>query len=621
MTDTAVAVTAAQDIEAALTGHARVREAALVTRRTEDGTRLVGYIVPDPAADTERAGWGAGDVLDSWQNVFDDTYESADEPDGDGENSGWVDSFTGDLLPTADMTEWADESARRVLELHPRRILEIGAGTGLIMRRVLAGAPIEHYVATDFSARSVELLDQRAAELAALIPGAGAKVTVRQADALRAPQVADEMYDTVVINSVAQYFPSLYYFEEVVRRAAAVVRPGGHILLGDLRNARLAEAFTALKVARLTPAGGAGAPDAAAAREAREAELAADGELSLDPAWLAAAPARLARVSHAEIAPRRGVHPNEMTLFRFDALLHVDCPPQPAAPGAAAAPAPEPGHGLTPEALRTRLERDPGPIAYRGVPNSRLREALTVREDAPVATSPAGRGPALPCAGLDPEQVWRLGEELARPALVSWAAGDADGAFDVSFPAAGAADHFALAGTDAAGAGTDSGTGAATGTDSGTDAAHTTGATGPVVPYPPRTVKTAGDGLRAYLARHLPAPPAPLDLVLVTALPRTATGALAPTLPLPRPGVETATREAAATRGGDLLGIVLAAFAQQLPAGACGPDDRFFSAGGGSLKAAMCVRRLREQGLKVTVRDIYQCGTARALADRIAANA
>jgi SAM-dependent methyltransferase len=600
MTDTFVAATAAPDIETALAAHARVREAALLTRHTDDGTRLVAYVVPDPAADTGRGGWGAGDVLESWQNVFDDTYADADAPDGDGENSGWVDSFTGEAISTEAMAEWADESARRVLALQPRRVLEIGAGTGLIMRRLLAGAPIEHYVATDFSARSVRLLDERAAELAALTPDSGVRVTVCQADALRAPQVVDEMYDTVVINSVAQYFPSLYYLEEVVRRAADVVRPGGHILLGDLRNARLAEAFTALKVARQTPPDGATGQAAAASREAREAELAADGELSLDPAWLASTPTWMARVSHAEVAPRRGIHPNEMTLFRYDALLHIDCPPQSAASGQAV-PASDVGHELTPEGLRARLEQDPGPIAYRGVANRRLHEAMRAREGVPISMSRADRHP-VPSAGLDPEQVWRLGEELSRPARISWASGDPDGAFDVSFPAADATvrGHFTLAGSDAA---------------------HTADTTGPVVPYPPRTVKTAGDGLRDYLKRHLHTPVAPLDLVLVTALPQTPTGAPELTLPLPRPGVETASRETADPRRGDLLGIVLEAFAQQLTAGACGPDDKFFAVGGGSLKAAMCVRRLREQGLKVTVRDIYQSGTARALADLIAAKA
>ena len=105
---------------------------------------------------------------------------------------------------------------------------------------------------------------------------------------------------------------------------------------------------------------------------------------------------------------------------------------------------------------------------------------------------------------------------------------------------------------------------------------------------------------------------------LVTGLPRSATGAPeAAALPLPRQGVETASQEAAVTWGGDVLGLVLDAFAQQLTAAACGPDNNFFAVGGESLKAAMCVRRLREQGLKVSIRDIYQCGTARALAEHI----
>ena len=52
-------------------------------------------------------------------------------------------------------------------------------------------------------------------------------------------------FDTVVVNSVLQYFPNIEYLLQVIEAAARVVRPGGRIFLGDVRNFRLLAAFHA----------------------------------------------------------------------------------------------------------------------------------------------------------------------------------------------------------------------------------------------------------------------------------------------------------------------------------------------------------------------------------------
>ena len=44
------------------------------------------------------------------------------------------------------------------------------------------------------------------------------------------------MFDTVVMNSVVELFPSSEYLTEVIGKALDVVKPGGVIFVGDVRN-------------------------------------------------------------------------------------------------------------------------------------------------------------------------------------------------------------------------------------------------------------------------------------------------------------------------------------------------------------------------------------------------
>ena len=50
-------------------------------------------------------------------------------------------------------------------------------------------------------------------------------------------------YDTVILNSVAQYFPSLHYLEQVIEQAIERIGITGRIFLGDVRHYGLLDAF------------------------------------------------------------------------------------------------------------------------------------------------------------------------------------------------------------------------------------------------------------------------------------------------------------------------------------------------------------------------------------------
>src|SRR6185295_1632938 len=105
------------------------------------------------------------------------------------------------------------ETVGRILSLRPGRVLEIGAGTGLLLFRVAPHST--SYTATDFSPRVI-------AQLEALVrrseTGLGhVRLLARSAENFEG--LPRGGFDAVVLNSVVQYFPDADYLHRVMRGA------------------------------------------------------------------------------------------------------------------------------------------------------------------------------------------------------------------------------------------------------------------------------------------------------------------------------------------------------------------------------------------------------------------
>jgi SAM-dependent methyltransferase len=300
----------------------------------------------------------ADDMVDNWRFLFEDLYDAAEDSAGERDPRlvGWTDGLTGQPVPEEHMREWVETTVERVRSLRPRRILEIGAGTGLVMSELIADTGLEEYVATDLSPASVQLLS-------AIGGRAGERTRVRvHRGAAHEPLPASRFggYDTVVLNSVVQYFPSVDYLESVLSAAIELTVPGGHLFLGDVRDATLLETYYRRR------AGSTKALDVEGCRRR-------DFELSLSPDYLRSLRRRFDRVTAVEAAPEQGRARNEMTVFRFDSVLHLGCPP-PTPPTEARATA------VPAEAVRAHLETGRGPKVWTNLANARLdgqaREAV-----------------------------------------------------------------------------------------------------------------------------------------------------------------------------------------------------------------------------------------------------
>lgn len=367
---------------------------------------------------------GIATAVEEWKYLFEDMYDTGADAGltADASLVGWVDSFTGAPLAAAEMSEWVAATVGRIRHLRPRRLLEVGAGTGLIMRELLAGGGLHDYIATDFAESSVRMLRSIAGEMAG-----PTRVTAVTAAADEALTGVDGLVDTAVLNSVVQYFPSIRYLESAIGRVLEVVEPGGHIYLGDLRDATVLGEFYRQRHDRRGSLG-TFAPDHDERR---------DFELSLVPEYVRSLTARFPAVTAVEVAPRRGRHANEMALFRFDAVLHVGCPPpRPFPPGLRT------GAASAAELSRHLVTAGRGGAGFLWQDSS---AGFLWRDIGNARVSAAAKA-------IDPEEIWALdGVAGWRVRAGIHPGGGADRLEVWGSPAGGPDEHFALSWPHAAG--------------------------------------------------------------------------------------------------------------------------------------------------------------------------
>lgn len=388
-------------------------DALLVDRDVGGAPSRVLYVVDrrrsTPAPTAPRRALGN---VDMWAKVFDQAY--SDVPaDLTFDTSSWQSRITGEAFSAEEMGDWVECTVARIRSLGGRRIYEIGCGTGLLLWRLIECC--EHYRGSDISAVAVKRLQ---AELERR--GASAHLDCREATDcgdLRAGDV-----DTVVINSVAQYFPSQDYLRRVLDTMLNVLPPGGQIYVGDVRNFELLDALHMAVVLR----GGQDTGPGVRRRQRLKHSVASDPELLLSPQWFV----RYAREHALEVGvmPKIGRFDNELNRFRYDVVLRV--PDGPRRPTFELSEWPSDGTG--PEKLRAALAEG-RPTGFRAVPHPGVEELSTAAR-----ATLFGRAGDLPARGGDPaSQAFRpvdaagAAAAAGRSVALSLAHGHPDGAYDL----------------------------------------------------------------------------------------------------------------------------------------------------------------------------------------------
>ncbi len=585
------------EIEATLSGHALIAEAAVIPfidQRGENSIAAFVTLATDEKAAAERTGHAQlwDEHVNNWEQLYETVYatpHAAAEPTFD--TTGWVSSYTGAPIQQPEMRRWLDGTIDRILALGPRRVVEVGCGAGLILFRV---APhCETYTGCEISQ----------AALASLRGAIGRSdlrlhhVELLQLRAHHLSRILRRSYDTAVLNSVVQYFPSIDYLTDVVRELVRLVAPGGHIFIGDVRAFGLLRAFHA-SVELHRAAGGitAGAYlDRVATAVDREKEL------LIDPAFFRRLRDRIPAIGGMAVRLKRGSDDNEMIRYRYDVVLSVG-------------PAPVPARLNWVDWQRSRLDLDrldkmlesrPLPVAICAIPNARVRGDITLAQ-ALAAADPAASVDTVKSKlprvdAVDPEHAAAVAERRGYIAEL--------------IPSVDLPDHFDLV--------VHSGDLSATSIDAAEredavfrDAAA---ASNPLVAsVGPRLLPV----LRAHLAEHLPEYMMPAHIEPVSRIPRLPNGKIDRSA-LKVPTVHDGLRDAPLVMpNGALEQIIAETFADVLRIRQVGSTDNFFSdLGGHSLLATQVVARLRDTlQIEIALRLLFENQTTAALARALLAD-
>ncbi|WP_373536610.1 amino acid adenylation domain-containing protein [Microcoleus sp.] len=631
------------EIETVLTQHPAVQQTAATTSEDAEGNkRLVAYVALNAEYSVAREKKQIMQLQDEqvlqWQMLYNETY---DRPAVDSDPTfnivGWNSSYTNRPIPAEQVRDWANNQAAQILALQPVRVLEIGCGTGLLLFQI---APrCTQYCGTDFSPISLNYIQQHLANQHL------ANVTLLQKMATDFAGVETAAFDAVILNSVVQYFPNIDYLVQVLEGAVQATAPGGFIFIGDVRSLPLLEAFHAsvqLYQAEPSLAG-------EQLQQRVQMQIFQETELVIEPDFFKALKHCFPQISGVEIQLIRGSYHNELTDFRYNAILHIasetdppqspgrfhshenqafvgavpPCPPPPtddftdmgATTGGLPLPRMKPPSPQSPaqggqggskrldwsdknqnltvtKVQQTLLENQLDILRIANVPNSRVMAAVKAAELLSVVDKFTTAGQLQKAVekvedlGVDPEALYAL--EVPYNVNISWSNSDSQGRYDVVF-ARGETRDFGQE------------------TRSDNLRPWRSYANNPLQAKAARKLVPQ---LQAYLAEKLPDYMIPSAFVVLESLPVTANGKVDRlALPAPEPiklewagsyvAPQTSVEEVLVKIWAEVLGIKRV-----------GIRDNFFELGGHSLLATQLVSRVRDAfAVELPLRSVFEAPT------------
>ncbi|NRA12165.1 MAG: methyltransferase, partial [Crocinitomicaceae bacterium] len=301
------------EIETALREHHTIDQVVVELFQKGDNKQLVAYYTCVQERSSHSPDNEAQETLvDDWRSIYNKVYTKEESP---GELkvedfSGWMSSYTKQAIPEVEMKEWLNNTVSRIQQLSSSRILEIGCGTGLMLLKV---APkCEYYVGTDFSESVIATLNATLKQ-----EHLTEKVKLKACMADKIDEVITENFDTIIINSVIQYFPSLSYLMTVIEKALTLLNPGGHLFVGDIRNLDMLDDFHGWVLSNEL----SNTIDVDTFKQHCQYNRQRNNELVIAPEFFQYLLNKFDDLDQVTIMPKTGDYSNEMTKYRFDALL------------------------------------------------------------------------------------------------------------------------------------------------------------------------------------------------------------------------------------------------------------------------------------------------------------
>lgn len=593
------------EIEAVITGHPLIKESVVTVREDERrGKQLVAYIVctvlPSSADSPSQGNELETATAEQWGAIFDEVYsqECTSMQDENINLRVWVSSYTNQPFSEEEIFESVDGSVERILSLQPKQVLEIGCGTSLVLFRV---APhTTYYCGTDISQRALARLGQRVKDHGQELP----EVTLLHHAADDFTSIPEETFDVVILNEVVQYFPSISYLQRTLEEAVSRVQPGGYIFVGGVRNLRLLEAFhLAVQLHQASPSSTVGE-----VRQRMLHRMAQEKELVIDPDFFFALQPSFPRISDVQIHLKGGSHRNELTQFRYDAILRIGTE-EPAVIDSPYLNWQERKGNLA-DLQQLLQETKPEVLCVKQIPNERVFsemkavELLTNFEQGATVDDlrKAMQNTPSVTRGIDPERLRALGHSSSYDVDIIWPASGAKEYFDVMLRRQGTA---------------------AQGRHAAFTWARKSVLVRPWSQYANSPVQNLSSDelvtqVRTLLKENLPDYMMPSAFVVLDALPLTPNGKLdRRALPAPkqaRPELPSTFVEASTP----VEEAIASLWSHMLEIKEVGIHDNFFELGGHSILAMQIISRLRATfEVDVPLRSFFEAPTVAQLAELI----
>jgi amino acid adenylation domain-containing protein len=582
------------EIETVLTQHPAVKQT--VATASEDGQgdkRLAAYIALNAEYSSSSEKSQIMQLQDEqvlqWQMLYNETYnQPAVESDPTFNIVGWNSSYTNQPIPAEQVRDWANNQAAQILALQPSRVLEIGCGTGLLLFQI---APrCTQYCGTDFSPISLNYIQQHLANQQL------ANVTLLQKMAADFEGVETAAFDAVILNSVVQYFPNIDYLVQVLEGAVKATASGGFIFIGDVRSLPLLAAFHAsVQLYQAEPS-----LPGEQLQQRVQMQIFQETELVIDPDFFSVLKHHFPQIDGVEIQLIRGSDRNELTNFRYNAILHIaseTARPKSSPKGERGAEKRlnwlDENQNLTvTKVQQILLQNQLDVLRIANVPNARVTaavkaaELLSVVDKFPTAGQLQKAVEKVENLGVDPEAWYVL--EVPYNVNISWSNSDGQGRYDVVF-ARGETRDFVRE------------------TRSNNLRPWRSYANNPLQAKAARKLVPQ---LQAFLAEKLPEYMVPSAFVVLESLPVTANGKVDRlALPAPQP-IKLESAGGYVAPHTSIEEVLVKIWAEVLGIKRVGIRDNFFELGGHSLLATQLVSRVRDAfGVELPLRRVFEAPT------------
>ncbi|KAM3092340.1 amino acid adenylation domain-containing protein [Phormidesmis sp. 146-12] len=565
------------EIEATLQRHPAIREAVVVASKEPSDERLIAYFSLDrshiqQALQTQH--------LQHWQALYNQTYQSPTST-SQFNLTGWNSSYTGKPIPSDQMQEWVSDRVQQILALNPKRVLEIGCGTGLLLFQI---APhCQKYVGTDFSKVALESIQKQLETLP--------QVELLQRTATNFENIDTASFDVVILNSIVQYFPSADYLMQVLEKAIQTIAPGGVLFVGDVRSLPLLTAFhTWVQFCQADAA-----MDRTQLQQLVNRSCFEEPELAIDPKLFDALQDKFPQVRQVQIRLSRGRSHNEMTQFRYNVLLHIDAQDKPQTP---LPPIQKISwiDAITVEAIQKQLvETKPEILLITNVANSRVNAAVKaanwLRTQSAPKTVGRLRDELQNATTIDPQQWWDLETVLPYTVEITWSRQSQAGDYDVLLVRHGVTALINLS----------------TSQQVDQSWSHYTN-----YPLQSQFARQLIPDLRQYLRQTLPDYMVPSAFVPLETLPLTASSKVDRRALPPLSEVTSRPSNAPSTQTESTL---IDIWQELLRLKQVNPHDNFFELGGHSLLATQMTSRVRDAlGLELPLKTVFEAPTIAQLA-------